>query len=141
EQVAGPVRRRRLRDDAGTRDRPEAARDQRGEPREPRRGVEMGVDGAPGEVEPAARAEMELLEHRKNLRLVPLAPGRRVETQECRSGRPRRSPRRSALDHPPQPCATRGGIRPGWPKATGNGPRATWDVSIVSTPSRSTSIA
>ena len=33
-----------------------------------------------------------------------------------------------------QPMAERGGIRPGWPSATGSGPRVILEVSTVSTP-------
>ena len=47
---------------------------------------------------------------------------------------PRHQVAAAALVGHTQPCEERAGMSPGWPSATGSGPRVTRDVSTVSTP-------
>ncbi len=128
-QVARPVRRDGLADDARGGDRPQAATDERRDRRHSRRRrrVQPGVERPAEQVEHVAPTARRTAEQRAHLLAVPRAPRPRVEADEPRSH--------------VQPFSTRGGMMPGWPRATGNGPRATRPVSIVRTPRASTSMA
>ena len=106
EQVARPVRRHRLGEDAGADERPQPAAHERGHARDPRAGMEPRVDGAADEVDPAPPADVGKLEDRD---APPPRSGRaRRAGTAAGAGRPmagdrgRRSPA-AGLAHPPQP--------------------------------------
>ncbi len=93
------------------------------------------VDRAADEVQPHPSVERPRLEDGSHLDLVPLAPVAGIQAQPARAG----DPVRSILQT--HPFSTSGGITPGWPSATGSGPRVTFVVSMNSTPSVSTRTA
>ena len=88
--------------------------------------MEPRVERAAGQVAAIAPAGRRRLEQGAHLVAVATAPPARVEPQDA--------------GHV-QPPSTRGGMIPGSPSATGSGPSVTTAVSIVRTPSASTSTA
>ena len=120
---AGPAARARRRR-RPSRDRHRWRRD--GRHQRPGRRVEPGVERPASRSRRSRQRGGRALEERRHLLAVALAP-RRAGTGE--------------QDPHVHPFSTRGGMMPGSPSATGSGPSVMWVVSIVRTPSPSTSIA
>ena len=97
--------------------------------------MQLGIECAAEQVQAGAPAERTLAEEVADLVAVTLPPVARVKTQPARRSRSLRS---GFYTHP---FSTSGGITPGSPSATGNGPRVNRDVSTNSTPCASTRTA